>query len=215
MALGPISFVHARVNTGLHAQVNRVIDDVLFATDLPAVASKNSRTVVRDEGLDYNVTKVFQRLNISIFPADRRFQIKTADINNFVCDTERKFIIVDPALQRSLLDRSTSPDLTVAALLAHEMGHYFYAVFRQQQDLPILQSQYNVPSADEEHAWVELIAAELLRRSGYSDSEIEVAFFSLHKFLSDQIKNLSLTLKLDPSTDTQTRRAIIREWLAH
>ena len=187
------------------AAINYVIQD----SGLPHLPSENSqRTAIQDLTSVPFLGEVFERINASLFPENARFSLKVGTFGNVFCDTERKFILVDLVIFESLTTMGGNRELISAALMAHELGHYFENVLRAQRKMS-LRLDIDLAESDREHANVEALACEILRRAGYSDAQIKDGFESLH----GNMRRLFWMLLRPDSEDIQAREAAVSLWL--
>ncbi|MGE0527750.1 MAG: hypothetical protein AB7G93_22130 [Bdellovibrionales bacterium] len=204
--------LHAPASVGdglLRTYTKSAMDFVLYGSGLPSIPSDNAKKPLSANEPDPALIAVLERLNRT-FPPESRFQLKILDGDyNVYADPEKKRILMDPEFVLSLSEGSP---LAVAAIFSHELGHYLYDAHILFKGLshPIL---LNIPKADYEHAWVEAFACEIMVRAGYSDLEIERAFRAVHSGIERMMDELSRKFSADPSTDLESRRWVVRQWL--
>lgn len=195
--------------------------DFVLATDLPSLPSEHTKRAVRDP--DAALQPIFARINDSLFPASQGFQLKFSENGNVNCDTQRKYILVDPRFFNGVFNMEVDRDLAIAALFAHEISHYIFSVYEAQSQekrgplVGLLSSRaLAYPVADWEHLQVETLAAKIMLRAGYSISEIRRGFQAKHTALQSFLNQLTAAFgkSMGVSTDLNSRRKAIAKWIA-
>lgn len=163
---------------------------------------------------------LFENLLKSSGLSESGFKLKFGAIGNVVCDTQRKFIIADPTWLKSIQDTSSNSRHAIITLFAHELSHYLLEAYREitGEDVfgskPFTVMNRQIPEGDIEHAQVEPLAAELLKRASFSHEQIRDMFGAYFGWMQLFVDEMSKTLpNLDPSTDLETRKLVIKSYL--
>jgi len=198
---------NALADSELEKNVANIVQTMIQQSEWPPIPSPNADFTATDEKVDAGLEQIMDRLNAAIFLGRPGFKIRFTDYGNIVCDSERKYILVNPEILEFILSHKNSRSLAAAALLAHEMAHYLEVIATSRDLLQLKIFKYRIPEENITHAYVEVIAAEILRRAGYSKLEIALGFSYVHRPMA------SLMATLSPhSTDLKTRRAVLAEW---
>lgn len=195
---------NAFADSELEKSVANTVQTMIQQNQWPSLPSSNAKYIV-SEVADADLDLIINQFNKVIFSEEAGFKIKFSNIGNVVCDSERKYIIADSKLLRYLLFQTPENfrSFTAAALLAHEMAHYLEKVATSRNLLQLKIFKYIVLEDNIEHAYVEVIAADILRRSGYSKLEMAIGFSYLFRAMSTIVGE---------TTDLKTRRAVLNEW---
>ncbi len=214
----------ALVATGPHAEAQSLsatfteaLEMILKKPNFPRFVSENSTVKVLNKNPDAKLNLIFAKIKSAIHPAADDFQLKLSKHFNVSCDSTRKFILVDLDMIKRFTTHAQHPNLVIAAVLSHEISHYLFDLSMNDYPnhdgplgpSPIFIHGINIAFADYEHANVEGFSVELLVRAGYTPAEIGEAY----DVLLSTVQALLAEFKHDPSTDVQTRRAVVSAWL--
>ena len=199
---------------------SRALDVVIKQSgwrNLPSTNIRHEKLVEPSTRADLVFKTLLRRAGLS----QSGFRLKFGDIGNVVCDTQRKFIIADPSWLALIEKQSRDPQMVFTALFAHELSHYILDVYRDvvHEEVfgskPFVVINQTVPEADDEHAQVEPLAAEIVRRAGYSHDQTREMFAQYLKLLKLIRNELNKAFPGGtPSSDIETRELVIEAYFA-
>ncbi len=187
-----------------------ILQQLVNQNQWPQIKSENAYKVPTTASPPASYESALARLPLA---ATMGFQIRMGKFGNILCDSWRKYILVDQEVMElitgSALGATTS--LAMTAVFAHELGHYLHDLhhFRMGYEAP---KSFNsndelIAYQDASHAEVELLACELMKHSGLSRSEIRSGYDQLFSQL-DAI-HLNLTNGTLPSSNLKSRRGAL------
>lgn len=204
------------VHASVALRVRDSIQQTIARKEFPSIPSVEATFSYEDVEEPSDFTPIVERLNSAVFPPGQGFQMKWADVLNILSDAQRKLILSDVLIMAILMDGRHDDLLRFASLFAHEISHYLYKLHQLKTQQTVIPAEtllsLGIPEQAHEHATIDALACELMRRAGYSHRDIEKGFADLFSF-TEKVTELSSPQSIG-YIDLAARRRIVAHWLA-